>query len=363
MPILFRWQFHALLVHLFLTQAALLSIFVIIEGFDKSRLLGHHGMTGSVMVEYILLKAPFMVAEFMPLTLLIASVVHLLQMARHREIVVLRACGLGIGKVAAPMVAVAIVAIMVTLLFDEWVTPITNVRLNYIERVHVHGQQIADQRKRHWYRDGNRFFRVEPLSGERVALLVIDTDDRGRWLRRIDSSEARYRDGVWQMRGVVISTPDNAQGVSVTRLDEMRLPAGKGSVRSRQAWPNEMNAWQLWRFAQRLRALGMENSGYRYALQRKLAQPLSCLLMVLVALAFCSEPRSGRGGGDYRGMVAAVVFGLLFYISGNATSMLAGGGRLPAEFAAWLPNLVYGGLALFIFLQHLEAPSAGRRKS
>ncbi|MDQ6964853.1 MAG: LptF/LptG family permease, partial [Mariprofundales bacterium] len=187
MPTLFRWQFHGLLLQLLVTQMALLAIFVIIESFDKSRLLGHHGMTGVIMVEYIVLKIPFMIAEFMPLTMLIAGVIHLLGLVKHQEIVVMRAAGLGISKVMSPMVAVALLAVAVMVLLSEWVTPITNVRLNYIERVYVHGQSPVTRSKLSWYHDGNRFFRVEPLSADDVALLVIESDDQGQWVRRIDA--------------------------------------------------------------------------------------------------------------------------------------------------------------------------------
>jgi len=355
MPILFRWQFHALLVRLLITQSALLAIFVIIEGFDKSRLLGFHGMNGNVMIEYILLKIPFMVVEFMPLTLLIAGAIHLLSLERYQELVVLRACGLGLPKVIMPMVAVALVAVAVMLLLMEWITPATNVRLNYIERVHVHGQKPLIQRKLYWYHDGRRFFRVEPLTKNDVALLVVESDDQGRWLRRIDAKRAHYRDGGWRMEQVVISQPDQNHGVVVTRMATMYLAASSGIATARQPLPNEMGVWQLKAFADHLHQLGLDDSTYRYALQRKVTQPISALLMVLVAVAFCLPREGGRGRSGYSGLAQGVMFGLLFYISGNAMVMLIGGGRIPVAFAAWMPNLVFGGLALFIFMHQHEA--------
>jgi len=354
MPILFRWQFYGLMHRLLLVQLALLSIFVIIEAFDKSRLLGHHGMTGAIMVEYILLKMPLMIADFMPLTLLIAGGVHLLYLSRFQEFVVMRACGLGLGKVALPMVAVALVMVGGVLILTEWVTPATNVRLNYIEQVNVHGQKPLTQRKLHWYHDGNRFIRVEPLVGDDVKLLIVDSDDQGQWLRRIDAKRAQYRQGAWNMEEVVMSQPDHKQGIVVTHLKAMRLATISGAISERQPWPNEMNGWQLFHFSAHLHALGLDDRSYRYALHRKLAQPVSVLIMVLVALAFCLQWRGGRCSSGYRGLVLALVFGLLLYISGNAMAMLTGGGRLPVAFAAWLPNMVFGGVALFILMHQQE---------
>jgi len=347
MSILFRWQLRALFVRLLMSQSALLAIFIVIEAFDKSRLLGH-GMTGSILVEYIALKTPMMVAEFLPVTLLIAVAAHLLALSRHQELVVMRAAGLGSQAVLFPLLAGGLLAAGVLLLFEEWVLPATNVRLNQIERVNVHGQKLELQQKVRWYRDGHRFFRMAPLDGKSVSLLVLEVDGQGHWQRRIDSRRAEYRHGVWQMHGVTISQPDATQGMVVRRQKRLDMPASQGATGGYKPWPNEMGMLQLYRFSNRLRDAGLADSSYRYAFYRQLAQPFACLVMVVLAFIFCAQV-VGRLGSGYGGVVITLVLGLLLYISGNASGMLVGGG-LPPGFAAWLPNAVFGGLALFILL-------------
>ncbi|MDQ6950371.1 MAG: LptF/LptG family permease [Mariprofundales bacterium] len=348
MSILFRWQLQALVSRLLLTQSALLAVFFVIEAFDKSRLLGH-GMTGSILVEYIVLKTPMMIAEFMPITLLIAAAIHLIGLSRHQELVVMRAAGLGVGSVLLPLLAGSLLAAGVVLLFEQWVLPATNVRLNQIERVNVHGGKPITEQKVQWYRSGHRFFRVAPLDGEWVSLLVLDVDGQGNWQRRVDSKRARYRDGAWQMHEVTISRPDASRGMVVTQQALMRLPAPQGAIGGHKPWPNEMGVIKLYRFANHLRSSGLEDESYRYALYRQLAQPFACLVMALLAIAFCAQV-GGRSASGYGGMVAALVLGLLLYITGNASGMLIGGGGLPPGFAAWLPNMVFGGLAVFLLL-------------
>ncbi|MDX8409298.1 MAG: LptF/LptG family permease [Mariprofundales bacterium] len=348
MPILFRWQLHVLLVRLLMTQGALLAIFAVIEAFDKSRLLGH-GMTGSILVEYIALKIPMMMAEFMPVTLLIAAAIHLLSLSRHQELVVLRAVGLGVSKVLLPLLTGAVLAAGTMMLLGQWVLPATNVRLNQIEQVNVHGQQATQLQRVQWSRDGHRFFRVEPLDGDAVSLMVLDVDAQGNWQRRIDGKRAVYRDGAWHMHQVTVSTPDAVSGMVVTKMAAMRLPAAQVVTGSHKPWPNEMNMLQLYRFANHLQQAGLDDSGYRYALHCQLARPFSCLIMVLLALTFCAQI-GGRIAGGYGGMVVALVLGLLLYIAGNASGMFISGERLPPLFAAWLPDLVFGGLATFLLL-------------
>ncbi|MDQ6964749.1 MAG: LptF/LptG family permease, partial [Mariprofundales bacterium] len=198
---------------------------------------------------------------------------------------------------------------------------------------------------------------LEPLSADDVALLVIESDDRGQWVRRIDARHAHYSGGRWVMKQVVISQPDRDRGVVVTQMERLSLPASGGAAAMRLPWPNEMSGWQLMQFADHLRDLGLDDSSYRYALQRKVAQPVSLLLMVLVVVAL-SLPREGGGGRGtgYSGAVSCLLFGLLLYISGSATAILSAGERLPVAFAAWLPNLLFGGMALFILMKRQEVP-------
>ena len=53
-------------------------------------------------------------------------------------------------------------------------------------------------------------------------------------------------------------------------------------------------------------------------------------------------------------MAAAICLGLVFYIFGDTSNLLATGDRLPAAFAAWLPNLSFGGLSVFLLLRKEE---------
>ena len=109
MPIVFRWIFTACLQRGLVTMFVLLGIFVIIEAFDKARFLGH-GLTGSMLVEYILLKMPFMISGFMPVIVLLATSIYLTELSHNHELAALRAAGLGVNKILAPLLAVAAVA-------------------------------------------------------------------------------------------------------------------------------------------------------------------------------------------------------------------------------------------------------------
>ncbi len=57
MTILFRWLFYQGLLRVLGTTLVVMGIFLVVELFDKSRLLGH-GMDAALLAEYMLVKSP-----------------------------------------------------------------------------------------------------------------------------------------------------------------------------------------------------------------------------------------------------------------------------------------------------------------
>jgi len=348
MPVIFRWIFTGCINRSLVTMAGLLAIYAIIEAFDKSRYLGS-GMNGALLIEYLLLKTPFMISEFMPVIVLIAASIYLLELSRHHEIVAIRAAGLGINKLLTPLLAVAFLASMFSFLIGEWVTPTTNRRLDTIEHVHIqhkkpslHGIQ--------WLKDERRFFRLTPLGNHRFSMMMLETDARGGWVRRIDSPLAQFSDGQWHLTNVHINTPSVEKGTLLEHLPQMNIASRTGPETAELPKPRYMNFAELHRYIKDLEHAGLSAGAYTYALHRKFSAPLACLLMVILAAALCLHADSRSGGASW-GMILAIAMGLAFYVLGNAGYLLASSDHLPAAYAAWLPSLAFGGTAVFLLLK------------
>jgi len=346
MPIVFRWIFHTCLSRALATLSALLALYIIIETFDKARYLGK-GLDAGLLVEYLALKAPFLLSEFMPIIVLVATSIFLVELSMHRELIAIRAAGLGINKIILPILAMASLAAAASFVIGEWVTPITNQRLDNIEKVHIQHQQPSAQGIQ-WLRDGRRFFRLTPLADNRFALTVLETDAEGSWTRRFDAAWATYSAGVWQLHDVYISAPEK-ESMSVTEESVLPLPASVGPKTADLPDPSQMQLFELNHYVNDLRKAGLDATGYAFTLHRKLAAPLACLFMAILAAGLCLHA-STRNRASSWGLATAITLGLLYYVMGNASGLLASGQQLPAAYAAWLPNLVFGGGGLFLLL-------------
>ncbi|MDX8389881.1 MAG: LPS export ABC transporter permease LptG [Mariprofundaceae bacterium] len=348
MPILFRWIFRGCFNKTLLTTFALLSIFVIAEVFDKTRFLGD-GMSGWLLFEYLLMKLPMALADFMPVIMLFSAAMFLTGLSRHQEIVAMRSAGLGLRKLLAPLLIVAMLAAILVFVIGEWVTPITNQRLDHIERTHIQHKQ-PQQHGTQWLKDGQRFLRLQPLGDQQFKLMVLETDLQGRWQRRIDAADATYKDGAWQMHDVQLSVPSELEGMKLRHVQHMSLPTQIGSNAVALPNPRHMKFIALNDYATELQSAGLKSAEYRFTLHHKVAAPLACLMMVILAIALSMQLATRTRAISF-GLLATIVLGLLFYIFGNTSYLLASGEHLPPVFAAWLPNLIFGGLAGFLLLR------------
>ncbi len=346
MPALFRWIFLGCLGRIAATLAMLIAIFLIAEAFDKARYLGH-GIDGALLVEYLILKIPFMISEFMPVVVLLATSILLIELSRHQELVAMRAAGLGVNKVLVPLMTAAAITALGTFIVSEWVTPATNQRLDKIERVNIH--HLADTTQGvQWLKDGQRFFRLQALGNEMFRLTMLKTDAQGHWLERLEADRAYYQDGSWQMDSVYISHPDG-DDMNLTRQEHMSLAASVGPETADPPDPRHMRFFQLMRYAHDLERAGLAAAGFRFTLHRKLAVPLSCLIMVLLSIALCMH-MGGRLGTASWGIIATLALGLGSYVMGTATQLLTMADYLPPGFSAWLPNMLVLGFAGFLLL-------------
>jgi lipopolysaccharide export LptBFGC system permease protein LptF len=78
-------------------------------------------------------------------------------------------------------------------------------------------------------------------------------------------------------------------------------------------------------------------------LQGRLAAPLTCLTVVLIAIPFGA--RSGRRN-VFVGVASSIVICFAYIVFQSVCLALGNGGIVPPVVAAWLPNALFGGIGM-----------------
>ena len=98
-----------------------------------------------------------------------------------------------------------------------------------------------------------------------------------------------------------------------------------------------------------LRREGLDPGGYVVDRDLKYAMPLSCLVMVALAMVLSLDPlpRNMSLGRSF-GLAIAIGFG--YWLALGLTSSLGRSATFPAWVAAWLPNITFATIGASIFL-------------
>jgi lipopolysaccharide export system permease protein len=110
--------------------------------------------------------------------------------------------------------------------------------------------------------------------------------------------------------------------------------------------PEEMSYWELNDFADKTRRRGEDVSRYKAQLYFKIALPVMNFIVILLGISISA--RAGRKGD-------AVLFGIglllmfSYWIISQFSLAFAQNGQIPALLGAWLGNILFSIIAIFLY--------------
>lgn len=109
---------------------------------------------------------------------------------------------------------------------------------------------------------------------------------------------------------------------------------------------NMMTTTELGTYINRQRARGVANTlKYESEYHRRMAEPVTVIILALIGVAVAA--RKVRGGLGVH-MLLGVMLGAFFLIFSRFASVFAAGNAAPVVLSIWLPNLVFGLIAVVL---------------
>jgi LPS export ABC transporter permease LptG/LPS export ABC transporter permease LptF len=344
--------------YVLLSLAALLSIIYIAAFVDVSDKLFKGMVTPLTIVEYFRYSTPEWLYYVIPLAVLLSALITIAMLTKNSELIVMKACGISLYRVAAPMFVVALVVGGGIFALQETILgPSTRRAVELQSIIRGLNPQNLDLLNNRWLVGANgRVYHYTSLDPQNHVLTGLDvyelTPRMTRLIRRTFADTASLAgesaDNVWQIHRGKDREFDEEGNVHVTPLIAVRRTLESADYFGTKE-PNErfMGYSELRTYTDKLQAGGFAILEQQVALARKLAFPFVTLIMTLLAVPFASTiGRSGAMGGVGVGIALAISYWTLISIF----AALGAGGALPPLLAAWAPNLLFGAAALYLLL-------------
>jgi lipopolysaccharide export system permease protein len=214
-------------------------------------------------------------------------------------------------------------------------------------------------RSGYWLRDGANFVNIASLQAngglERIRVYTFDESNRLQQIIDAASASNTVQDGVsqWQLENVKRTLFLASDQVKVESLASMpwQVNFGRGLLQTLQTAPEDMSFDQLQNYIEHLKKNNQQSARYESALLSKLAYPVACIVMMLLALPFAIT--SSRKGGAGIKILAGIIIGLTFHALGSLFGYASQRGLWPAWVGAFAPTIIFA-TAVFASLRWLE---------
>jgi lipopolysaccharide export system permease protein len=309
------------------------------------------------VLEHFVYRVPAALHDGLPVVMLVATIFLFLALARYHELTAMKAAGMSLYRVAAPILLLGSGVAILSGLFQELLLPRLNELGDEVDRVKIRGQlpRHLQSRERLWLRTADsRFYRVEllnPGSSDMYGVTILEVEQTTvRVLSRLDARRAHWTPEGWELtdgafrdfgpRGEVQTIP-----FVVTALD---LREDMDDFTKIHKPITAMSYWELRDYVARLEATGYQVKKYTVELYSKLSFPWVNLIMVLVAIPFSLQsPRGGRLFGVALAIAIMAGYLVVHYVA----LAFARADLLPPLLAAWTANIIFLGLGTSLFLR------------
>jgi len=355
MRILDRYLLREFIGYLFLGLLGFIVIFIVVDLIEKMDVFLDHRAPWPLVLQYFVNLAPDVVVKMLPVSLLLATFLALGQLNKFGELTAMRAGGLSLVRILAPVLCVAMACVVVSLLIGEFVVPAaTRARQQIFEERIQHLQRAVPSERADvtYLGRGGRIWLVGLylVHESRMHEVSLQEFKNGVLMRRIDAAEASWDGQRWVFVSGYVrrfsqgrEQAEGFQRMAVGGLGERPEDFAKQGHK-----PEEMDWFELRSYVDRLRASGARVENYLVDLHLKLAFPLICVIVVMIGGALATRLRM-QGAALGFGLSVAISF--FYYGILRAGQALGHNGALPPYVAAWGADVLFGAVAFVMLAQ------------
>ncbi|MEP7350919.1 MAG: LPS export ABC transporter permease LptG [Sphingorhabdus sp.] len=327
--------------------AVLAMLVLILQTLD---LLGESGKILSVagndqgdVLRYVSMRAPQLVARFLPFSVLLGTLITFAALSQNSEVVAMKAAGLSAHQILAPMFVASLAIAAFSFAFNDLVVAPSTAKLKMWQEVE-YGPVPRDTgiKTNVWVREGQDLVHSGTVTGTGNATKLGDVSIYLRTnsgLRQVvHAKQAVYIAGAWEL--------EDATSFDVASTDEKRfdrLVVGKGITPDRfnfvKVDGDSFASIPLMHAITDLKAAGRRTDNLEASLWHKLSGPLSTLLMPL--LAAVAAFGLARSGALFLRAVIGMALGFTYFVADNFALAMGNLGAYPPWVAAWGPFLLF----------------------
>lgn len=318
--------------------------------------ISQFGIPFKVAIIMVILNLPQIIVMTIPMGVLLATVMTLNGLSLKSEITVMRACGIGLNRIAKPIFIFAIIMSVFSFVINETIVPVMTKQSKDLALWALGQKNIPNGKQNFVFKDSGkngelkRLFYVGHCEDKvlyNITLLDTSKDDT---IQILQADEGKTSPEGWNFRKAAVYTVDGAGKILNTALfEDSTLSFGMDmSKEMNKNIAKEMNFSKLVKYLSENNSNldKKEKNSLVVELYDKLALPLTTIALVLIGVPLAITPPRVRYN---RGFLFSILIIFTYYLIRALSISFGEAGTVPPFLAAWLPNIVLTITGIYLY--------------
>ncbi|MGZ5244862.1 MAG: LptF/LptG family permease [Bacteroidia bacterium] len=342
-------KFLATLGFILLMTAVVSVVFDISEKIDD--ILEGDASAKAIIVDYYFNFVPVIINLTSPLIIFISALYFTARLANNAEILSMLSSGISYYRLIVPYIAVAVLLAGIDWGLKNYILPNAHENVDAFEKRYILAEYHYQAKNIHRQLDKTSYFYAQGISYKesRAYRFAIDKFEGQNLVYKLTSTDAIYDSvtGSWVVYNYVIRDINGLQE-KLSRGDTMRvkIPITMADFTEKSRKTPTLTTPELNDFIEKERFKGESMVDfYLVEKYKRTAMPFAIIILVVIAVALATRKiRGGIGTHLLVGILIAISYELMMRFS----TTFATNSDLNPLLAVWLPNIIYGTLALYL---------------
>jgi len=330
---------------LFTIMAVIIDVFSFIDDIVKYKI------PVESLIAFYVYYCPTILVQIMPMAVLLSTIYLLSNLNKNNEIIAMKAGGVGLWRVLAPVLVVGMVLSALIFIINDRIIPTSSKVSNMIRRDELESRKADNVKIRNLenvaiYGTENRIIFARDYDIEKATLndiIIHRHDTKQNLISKVTAEKATWNGQEWTLYNAIVFRIDNAGRI----LGRPQFFAETEISLTEKPRDFAMSEWKAeYMSYKELKGYVHKFKGAGRRLMRTLLVELNykisfCFISLIIIVVGAPFALISTRGGVLIGIGTSVAIGLLYYACIAVFLAFGKGGILPPIVAAWLGNIVF----------------------
>jgi lipopolysaccharide export system permease protein len=322
-----------------------IGIYLLVDFFERLNSFMEAALPMSRLMFFLLLKLPSVIAQIIPVSILLAILSVFGLMTKNNEVVALKSSGISVYHLLRPILSTGLLLSSVLFLIYELVVPYTEPKANRIQIQEVEGGSIVQTKKNNiWVKAQRQIINIkhyDPINQKIFGVSLFYFDPDFKLQRRVDAQKASFLNNRWHLFDVMeqTRTPENEHQITFfeEHIESIGIKPKDLTVAIKES--ETMNFRDLYDHIRTIESEGYDAKRYWVDLHAKIAFPFACIILCMVGTGV--SLRNVKKSALALNIAIGIGIAFSYWVFHSFCVSLGYADILPAPLAAWATNIIF----------------------